>query len=155
MPIPPLLTLTPAAEPPIAQVVARQIVAHVIADFDHRAKTHIKLYNMFWDSDASPDDIIAEINAILAADGHPKNFFKATATESAMHLSNMAAAVGRAITDYIPASHLVPRRQLLESEDGTVYLAAPAEGFDAWGRAIPVPAEPVVEPEPEPEPQPE
>ncbi len=142
--IPPLLTITPPEEPPIAQVIARQIVAHIIADFDHRAKTHMKLYPMFWDSAASPDDIIAEINVILESDGHPKDFFKATATESAMHLANMATAVGKSILEYIPASHLVPRRQLLQDANGTVYLEAPAEGFDAWGRPIPTP-----EPQPE------
>jgi hypothetical protein len=143
MNIPPLLEITPPAEEPIARVTAKRIISRLLADFHHRAKTHVELYQEFWDSSATPDEILTEINAILEADGHPKNFFKATATESAMHLSNMATAVGKVVTDFIPASYLVPRRQLLEAEDGTVYLAPPAEGFDAWGKPITTNPEPL------------
>ena len=45
----------------------------------------------------------------------------------------------------------MPRREFVPHEGGTVTLAPPADGYDAWGNLIPVPDPQDVEPTPDPE----
>jgi hypothetical protein len=69
----------------------------------------------------------------------------AAASENVDHLTKLAAFLGKELTDLIPLSLILPRREfIVDTETGHVNLGPPAEGHDAWGRLIP-------EPEPEPE----
>jgi hypothetical protein len=73
----------------------------------------------------------------------------AAAGENVEHIGRLAAIIGKEVTDFLPAEYWQARRSFQPQQDGTVTLAAPADGFDAWGREMPP-----VEPEPDPEPEP-
>ena len=127
----------PTPEPkPAAQIVAEEMLFKLNEQLAERVHAHRVGYAKFWDSPATPDDIIAAM-------GPYAGILLAAAAENIEHIGRLAAIVGKTVLDFLPAENWVPRREIIIAADGTGSLAPPAEGFDAWGRAIP-------EPEPEP-----
>jgi hypothetical protein len=68
-----------------------------------------------------------------------------SASESVEHIARLAAMVKKQLTDFLPADQWMPRREFVPASDGTVTLAPPAAGFDAWGRELPPPPVPETE----------
>ena len=138
-----LIDIQPSPSIPPAQVIAQHMLHRVNASLAERVHEHKAGFRAFWDSPEAPDDI-------LAAMGDKAAIMLATAGENVDHIGRLAAIVGKTVEDFLPAEHWQPRREFVVAQDGTVTLAPPADGYDAWGREIPQP-----EPEPEPQPEPE
>lgn len=133
------MNLIPIAEPPqtpAAQAAATSLLAHVNAELARRVDYHAARYADFWDSQIRPDDI-------LAAMGKQATIMLAAAAENVEHIARLAAIVGKQVTDFLPAEQWQPRRAFQPQPDGSATLAPPADGYDDWGRAIPVAADPV------------
>jgi hypothetical protein len=89
-------------------------------------------------------------DAILEAMGPHAPVLLAAAIENLEHIGRLATAVGKTLHDFISPGDYQPPRLFSADEDGNlvitevggITLEPPAEGFDAWGDAIP-------EPEPE------
>lgn len=121
--------------PELAEQIADRMISAFNAEIDNRVRTQRNQYCAFWDSPVTPD-------AILEQWGQRGTMMHAAAAENVEHLTKLAAFVGKTLPDIIDMSFVIPRREFIPHEDGTVTLAPPAEGYDAWGREI-------VEPEPE------
>ena len=126
--------------PTPAEVIADAMIQAFNAQLDSRLNVQRQQYRAFWDSPIPPDDILVEW-------GPRAQMMLAAASENVEHLTKLCAFLGKQLSDEIPDSLIIPRREFIISDDGTVTLAPPAPGHDAWGRPIPQP-----EPEPEPEP---
>jgi len=144
------MNIIPIPQPPPptpAKSAALSILAHVNAAAGQAVARQIELYGKFWNHpQATPDEILAEMGPLAV-------HMLSAAEESVRHLTSLATIAGLELADIISLDFILPRREFLIGEDGTVTLAPPAEGHDAWGRPLPV--EPELEPEPEIEPQPE
>jgi hypothetical protein len=118
-----------------AEIIAENMLAGLNATLSQRIDDHRKSFRAFWNSPATPDEILAAMGAnagkLLAAAG-----------ENVEHIATLAAIAGKTLHDFLAPENYVPRRAITIAEDGTGTLAEPAPGFDAWGRPIP-------EPEPE------
>ena len=95
------------------------------------------MFSAFWDSSDTPDDILAELNSLGGA-----GLLLASASENIEHIARLAGIVGKQITDFLPEDQWVPRRAFIPTESG-VTLAPPADGYDAWGKLIPIIEEPI------------
>jgi hypothetical protein len=144
------MKIIPIPQPPPptpAKSAALSILAHVNAAAGQAVGRQVELYGKFWDNQqAPPDEILAEMGPLAV-------HMLSAAEESKRHLTSFATIAGLELADIISLDYIIPRREFIISDDGTVTLAPPAEGFDAWGRPLPV--EPELESEPEIEPQPE
>lgn len=132
-----LITLPQETPEPQATRIANEMLASVNTEVQRRVDIHRVSFGAFWNSPVPPDDI-------LAAMGLNAGIFLATAGENVEHVQRLAAIIGKTVLDFLPAHWWMPRRTFIPAADGTVTLAAPADGHDAWGRLIPV-----VEPTPE------
>ena len=112
-----------------AQTIAEAMIDIFNAELTRRIETHSRKYLAFWESAATPDDI-------LAAMGPAAGIVLAAASENVDHIGRLAAIVGKTVDDFLSPEFWVPRRAFIEHEDGTVTLEPPAEGFDAWGKPI-------------------
>jgi hypothetical protein len=140
-----MTTFIPSDPPPTippAKQIAERMVHSFNAQLAERIHSHREGFRAFWDSPVPPDDILVEW-------GQRAGYMLAAAGENAEHIARLAAIIGGTIDDFILPEFYAPRRAFIPAQDGTVTLAAPAEGYDAWGRLIPEP-----EPEPQPEPEP-
>ena len=117
--------------------------AHTHADrmvFDFNAamgtivEIHKRGYNKFWNSNISPDDILARWGTQAT-----KNI--QIASQSFQNIAALAAIRGVSVDEFIPPSLYEPRRPYVFHPDGTVTLEE-VFGHDAWGRFIPVPEDP-------------
>ena len=135
------MTHIPPLQPPptAAERIAGDIIAAFNTEIDRRFAIQRSQYRAFWDSEIPPDDI-------LAAWGARAQTMLAAAAENVEHLGKLAEFLGKPLDDMLPQSFVVPRRAFVTHEDGTVTLAPPAAGHDAWGRPIPR-----YKPDPEPE----
>lgn len=124
----PTIATTP---PPLAEQIAERMVHDFNADLAERVHRHEIGYTNFWDSPVTPDDI-------LTAWGNRAGFMLAAASENLNHIGCLAAIIGVTVDDFIAPEHYEPRRAFIPAQDGTVTLAAPADGCDAWGREIPI-----------------
>lgn len=129
-----LIDLPTAPAKPAAELIAEHMLARLNATLAERVHDHRVGYAAFWDSSETPD-------AIIAAMGTNAGVLLAAAGENVDHIGTLAALAGKTVVDFLPLENWVPRRAIIIAEDGTGTLAAPAEGFDAWGRAIPAPEE--------------
>jgi len=129
--IPPI---TPQPTP--AEAIAEAMVEAFNEQIDSRLNVQRQQYRAFWDSPIPPDDI-------LAAWGPRAQMMLAAASENVEHLAKLCAFLGKQLSDEIPDSLIIPRREFIPGENGTVTLAPPAPGHDAWGRPI------AAEPQPE------
>lgn len=127
-----LIPITEPPQTPAAQAAATSLLAHVNAELARRVDYHAARYADFWESPIRPDDI-------LAAMGPLAQVMLAAAAENVEHIGRLAAIVGKQVTDFLPAEQWQPRRAFQPQTDGTVTLAPPADGYDDWGRLIPVP----------------
>jgi hypothetical protein len=138
------MNIIPIPQPPPptpAKSAALSILAHVNAAAGQAVARQIELYGKFWNHpQATPDEILAEMGPLAI-------HMLSAAEESVRHLTSLATIAGLELADIISLDYILPRREFIISADGTVTLAPPAPGHDAWGRPLPV--------EPEPEPQPE
>jgi len=127
--------ITPQLSP--AAQIAEEMILQFNSQIDARVAVQRNQYRAFWDSPVPPDDILAEWGPRAA-------MMLAAASENVEHLGKLAAFLGKELPDLIPLSLILPRREfIVDADTGTVTLAPPADGHDAWGRAIP-------QPEPEP-----
>jgi len=132
-----LIQVTESTPPPEAQRIAEMLLHKINASLAERVHEHCANYAAFWDSAETPDSIIAAM-------GNNAALFLMSAKENIEHIGRLAALVEKQVTDFIAPENFMPRRELIIAPDGSATIAAPAAGFDAWGRPIP-------EPEPEPE----
>jgi hypothetical protein len=126
-------------EPPAptpAQTAARALLARINSHASQLVAAHRELYALFWDSPATPDDILVEIGTDAAT-------VLAVASQSVDNIAALAVVAGQDLHDILPPSQYVPRRPFVIAADGSATLET-VEGLDAWGRPIP-------QPEPEPE----
>jgi hypothetical protein len=132
-------------EPPqksSARNMAENLLIGLNQNLEARVKAHKEMFAAFWDSQDTPDDILAELNAAGGA-----GILLASAGENVDHIGRLAIFAGKNLEDFLPEADWKPRRAFIPTPQG-ITLAPPAEGFDAWGKEIPeVPAEPVVDPE--------
>ena len=126
--IPPI---TPQPTP--AEAIAEAMIEAFNDQIDSRLNVQRQQYRAFWDSPIPPDDI-------LVVWGSRAQMMLAAASENVEHLTKLCAFLGKQLSDEIPDSLIIPRRAFIPGPDGTVTLAPPAPGHDAWGR--PIPAEP-------------
>lgn len=128
-----MTSLIPTIEPTAAQHLAASLVSGVNEQLNARVGAHRRFFTDFWDSStATPDEI-------LVALGPCAGLVLGAASESVMHIGNLAALVNKQVSDFLPAEEYEPRREFIPQPDGTVTLAPPTEGFDAWGKPIPIP----------------
>ena len=128
------------AEIPPAQKAADRMIHNFNAEFSHRVQMHRQQFRVIWrNPNITPDEIMAGLGTQAAT-------ILAAASESIQHLGRLATIIGKDVTDFIPPEDFTPPRELIPNADGTVTIAPPADGFDAWGNPIP---------EPEPETTPE
>ena len=141
-----LIPIPPAPVVPAIESFAVNELAHVNASLARRIEEHTTRFGAFWRTyDFTPD-------AILLQFGSSAIIWLQAAAESVDHINRLAGIVGKTIADFMPSTDYVPPRAFVVAADGTVTLEPPADGYDAWGRLIPVPPAPEPEPEPEPEP---
>jgi hypothetical protein len=132
-----LIPIPPLPEPPAIQVFAINELAHVNSALQRRIDEHKTRFTSFWRTYTyTPDDILVNYgtNAVI---------WLQAASESVNHIDRLANIVGKTINDYLDAADYVPPRAFIVSGTGVVTLSAPAEGYDAWGRLIPVSEPPV------------
>jgi hypothetical protein len=127
-----IIPLPDPLPPTPAQRSALSILAQVNSAAGQAVERHQKLYTAFWDAEAAPDEILAEMGKHAAT-------MLAAAAESARHLSSLAAIAGLKLDDIISPAFIEPRRAFQVNADGTATLAPPADGHDAWGKPIPQP----------------
>ena len=121
-------TTQPAARPAI-EIEVEDFLATTESMLARRVEDHKTLYHRFWDGAHTPDALLLEMGAnalpmLLAA------------RENLESIERLAILGGETLTDYIPAASFLPRREFIPAQNGTVTLAAPAEGYDAWGNPI-------------------
>jgi hypothetical protein len=124
-------------EPPAptpAQSAARALLARINSHASQLVAAHRELYALFWDSPATPDEILVEIGTDAAT-------VLAVASQSVENIAALAVVAGRDLHDILPPSQYVPRRPFVIAADGSATLET-VEGLDPWGRPIPPPPEP-------------
>ena len=127
-----LITLPQPAPVPQAQTAATAILSNLNNTLRRRVADHIEGFHRFWDDPAAtPDEIITAMGDTNA------KLLLATSRENLRHLGTLAALVGKTLNDVLPPECYEPRRAFVEAEGQPLSLAAPAEGFDAWGNAVP------------------
>jgi hypothetical protein len=142
------MNIIPIPQPPPptpAKSAALSILAHVNAAAGQAVGRQIELYGKFWNQHPfwgsanmlTPDEILAAMGPLAV-------HMLSAAEESKRHLTSLATIAGLELADIISLDFILPRREFIISADGTVTLAPPAPGHDAWGR--PIPAEPQPEP---------
>lgn len=110
-------------------LVARHLKASINVEIRRRVENRIAAYLAFWESPCTPDQILEQF-------GTDARTFIRCSREDLASLSQIALQVGKTLSDFIPDEYLIPRREFVEHDDGTVTLAPPAAGYDAWGRLI-------------------
>ena len=131
-----LIQLTKPEPEPQAKRIANELLEGVNTEMQRRVATHRVSFGAFWNSPVPPDDILSAMgqNAIL---------FLAAAGENVDHIQRIASVIGKTVLDFLPACWWQPRRAFQPQADGTVTLAPPPFGHDAWCRFIFVPEDPL------------
>ena len=124
----------PPAPETKARLTARDIAASVEVEFQRRLQEHSRIFGILWKSADTPDDILAELNEMGVA-GSVLQFARTNVEQ----IAAIAASVGISLTDVLPPSGYIPPRAFVVHEDGTVTLAPAEDGYDDWGKLIPVP----------------
>lgn len=132
-----LIELPLAPVKPPAQQIAEHMLHKLNVTLAERVNDHKVFFRKFWDSPETPDEILTEMGAYAPV-------LLAAAGENLEHIARLAGIVGKTLHDFLTAEEYAPRRAFVIGADG-ITLAPAAEGYDAWGRLIPV----IPEPEPE------
>jgi hypothetical protein len=127
-----LIALPSGPPKPASAIIAETILIGINEELSRRIENHSREFHRFWDSAATPDDI-------LAAMGPYAKLMLAASRANLENIHKLAQMVGKTLHDAISPEHWYPRRAFIEGEDGSVTLALPDEGFDAWGRPLPPP----------------
>ncbi len=127
-----LIETTADAVKPDAEIIASKMLHSVNASLAQRVFDHQSGFRAFWESSETPD-------AILEALGTNAQLVLAAAGENINHIGRLAAFAGKTVSDFLSDSEWMPRRDFVPGSNGTMTLAPPADGFDAWGNAIPTP----------------
>lgn len=126
-----LIDLPIATVKPPAQLIAEHMLHKLNATLAERVNDHRVFFRQFWASDETPDSILAEMGAYAPV-------LLAAAGENLNHIGRLAGIVGKTLFDFLTPEEYEPRRAFVIGADG-ITLAPPADGYDAWGRLIPVP----------------
>ena len=120
----------PPQEPtPIEEQIAHVMVSQMNDELNHRMVVHCEGYRIFWKSPCTPDSILASL-------GSSAQMVIASAGENVDHIKRLAAIVGKKLSDFLPDEYWVPKRAFIPGPNGTMTLAAPADGHDAWGNPV-------------------
>ena len=143
-------TITPPTPAPLIEQIAENLFAHLSPEVERRKAIHRPLYQGFWNSPETPDAILAEMSSHVVTLHNGSTTTRAKlmlqmAGENVESMARIAAFIGCGLSDLLPDAEWMPRRAFVVHADGTVTLAPPAEGYDAWGNLIPI-----LEPEPDP-----
>ncbi len=108
-----------------AEKVVDEILAGIEKSARELVKTHREGFRRVWEDQLTPDEVVAQMGnragAIMA---------------SSWALVQLLLTIDPNI---MSESQYMPRRGLTFNPDGTVTLAPPPDGYDAWGRQIPPP----------------
>ena len=126
--------------PTPAEAIADAIIDAVNAEVARRFAIQMTQYRALFDSPIPPDEIVEAMGS------RAQQLF-ADWKENIEHLTTLAAIEGKTLDQLISLEFILPRRAFIPGDDGTVTLAPPAPGHDAWGR-------PVQQQNPEPQPEP-
>jgi len=99
-------------------------------ELSRRIAVHREGFRLFWASPCSPDSVLVSL-------GGNAQTVLACAGENVDHIQRLATIVGKQLGDFLPAEFWQPKRAFIAGPDGTMTLADPAEGCDAWGKPIP------------------
>ena len=124
-----LIELPEEQAKPLEKMIAEHLLFTLNAEFARRIEHHATEFHRFWDSQATPDSILAEMGTSAA-------LFLAASVINLQFIEALAQLGGKTLDDAIPAADRVPRREIILLPDGSATLAAPAPGFDAWGNPI-------------------
>ncbi len=114
--------------------IADEMARDINGELTRRVEAHKRLWQVLWHNpSATPDEICAGLGTRAAA------LFRASAL-NLKQLGEIAALAGKTLADLGLADYATPPRQPTLHDDGTVTLAPPAPGHDAWGKPLP-PAE--------------
>lgn len=128
-----LIPLTPKTKDPIAVTKAEALVVQFNHSIQNRVREHREGFQAVWrDYTVTPDDLIA-------AWGPRACYMLGAAQENLRHIGTLAALLGQTLDDFIKPEDYEPVRGLTPNADGTVTIAPIVEGFDAWGRKLPLP----------------
>ena len=128
-----LIPTAPTVPPSAAVQIAKSEIDRLNAMLSSRVADHRERYLAFWENpSATPDEI-------LAALGSDALKYLNAASESAGHLSRLAALAGLTLGEILPPEYYTPRRAFVFAPDGSITLE-------------PAPEPPPVEPAPEPAP---
>lgn len=132
-----LITTDPEPQDTQARATAKALIHNANAEFWRRIHNHQRDWSVFWNSPVTPDEILAEM-------GTKGKQFVAGSRKSLGDIFGLVALIEpdtelfpAKLEELFPQATWYPRRELIEHEDGTVTLAPPAEGHDAWGNPIP------------------
>jgi hypothetical protein len=112
-----------------ARTVKRLLISTINAELVRRVHTHIDGVRLFWKSECTPDELVEE----LGTDAGP---IVEASRANLRNLSDLAELVGLTLNNLMHPEDYLPPREITVNADGTVTLAPPAEGFDAWGNPI-------------------
>ena len=126
-----LINLPHPPAKPLAEQIAESEMIRLNDLIENRINEHRAAFVRFWDGSVPPDDIIAGM-------GPAALIYLQAAAESAGHIARLAGIVGKSLDDALPPAFYQPRRQFIIDAAGGVTLSPPAEGYDAWGRPVPL-----------------
>lgn len=130
-----LFTITKQQPEPQAKRIADELLESMEAEMQRRADYRRVLHGRLWNSPVPPDDIIAEM-------GTNAKLFVGITGEEVEHITRVATTASKTVDELIPQIWCNPVRELQPQPDGTVLIAEPAEGYDKWGKVLPVPPVP-------------
>ena len=137
-----LYTLPTPTPRPSSEQKAEAMMVYLQSHAQTRFDYHVRAFKEFWESPESPDELINALNQLILTLPNDRQvpasaILLGFAGENIEHLTKLAAALGRTLQDFIPEEYWTPRRAFIPNPDGTVSLAPPTEGYDAWGRLNP------------------
>lgn len=126
----------PPPAPEASVVVAvREILASIEVEAQRVSQNHARIFNLLWsDPHHTPDALLAQ----MQEQGDDIKMLTFAARNIA-HIAGIATDGSIPLETLISEADYQPRRAFAMTPEGQLYLEAPAEGYDAWGRLIPVP----------------
>jgi len=125
--------LIPTTPPPAREAqddIADEFCTQINAEFGRRIEEHKRLWAVLWlNPSATPAQIVAALGPRAAG-------IFAASRANVQHLAACAALAGGDLASIGLADFVQPPLEVTIHPDGTVTLAPPADGFDAWGRQL-------------------
>lgn len=110
-----------------AEKVVDEILNGIEISTRQLVKTHREGFRRVWEDQLTPDEVVAQMG-----------------TRAVGIMSSSWALVQLLLTidpNIMQPAQFMPRRGLTMNQDGTVTLAPPPDGYDAWGRPLPPPVD--------------